>query len=109
MALSSVVLIYGTSITAMFVSMSVFGFGIGGMMYMQNVIWADYFGRLHLGSIRGIVNPVTMVVGGLGAPIAGYVFDATGSYDGMWWISITLLTGAALAVSLTPEPRRSRN
>ena len=109
MAISSVILIFGDTVLAMFASMSVFGFGIGGMMYMQNVIWADYFGRLHLGSIRGIVNPITMVVGGLGAPIAGYVFDSTGSYDNMWWLSIVLLVGAALAVSLTPEPRRPHN
>ena len=94
MALSAWVLVIGQGVVAMFVSMSLFGFGIGGMMYMQNIIWADYFGRLHLGAIRGVVNPITMIMSAAGAPIAGYVYDATGSYTpcggqalgSCWWV-----------------------
>ena len=36
----------------MFVSMGLFGLGIGGMLFLQNMIWAEFFGRLHLGRIR---------------------------------------------------------
>jgi len=104
MALSAWILVEGQSVVAMFVSMGMFGFGIGGMMYMQNIIWADYFGRVHLGAIRGIVNPITMVMSAAGAPVAGYVYDITGSYNPVWWTSIGLMLLGALVIVVTPPP-----
>ena len=38
------------------------------MMFLQNFIWADYFGRQSVGSIRGLANPINLVVGGLALP-----------------------------------------
>jgi predicted MFS family arabinose efflux permease len=89
----------------MFLSMGMFGFGIGGMMYMQNIIWADYFGRVHLGAIRGLVNPITMIMSAAGAPIAGYVYDITGSYNPVWWTSIGLMLLGAVVIVVTPPPK----
>jgi MFS family permease len=104
MALSAWILVVGQSVVAMFLSMGLFGFGIGGMMYMQNIIWADYFGRAHLGAIRGLVTPITMVMSAAGAPIAGYVYDTTGSYNPVWWTSIGLMLLGALVIVVTPPP-----
>ena len=105
MGLSAWVLVIGESGAAMFVSMGLFGFGIGGLLYMQNMIWADYFGRAHLGAIRGVVNPIIMLSSATGAPIAGYVYDTTGSYEPVWWVSIALMAVGAAAVMATSPPR----
>lgn len=105
MGLSALVLVVGQSVAAMFLSMGLFGFGIGGLLYMQNIIWADYFGRAHIGAIRGVVNPITMLTGAAGAPIAGYVYDATGSYEPVWWASVGLMLVGACAVLVTAPPR----
>ena len=105
LASASVMTVWAYNLPIMFISMAVFGLGIGGMMFLQNFIWADYFGREHVGSIRGIVNPINLVVGGLGAPAAGYVRDITGSYDPAWWAGVVLMTFAALLTVLTPPPR----
>jgi MFS family permease len=51
--------IIGDSVPLMFLAMITFGLGVGGMMLMQTYLWADYFGRLHLGSIRGVAMPIT--------------------------------------------------
>jgi MFS family permease len=104
MGASAWVLVVGDGIAAMFLSMGLFGFGIGGLLYMQNIIWADYFGRAHIGAIRGVVNPITMLMGAAGAPIAGYVYDYTGSYEPVWWASTGLMLIGALAVVVTPPP-----
>jgi MFS family permease len=110
MAVSAWILVVGHSVMAMLASMSLFGLGIGGMMYMQNIIWADYFGRVNLGAIRGLVNPVTMIMSALGAPIAGYVYDVTGSYEPVWWASVGLmLLGAVLIVATPPPAAASRS
>ena len=107
LALASVMTVYANSIPMMFISMAVFGLGIGGMMFLQNFIWADYFGRHSVGGIRGLVNPINLVVGGLGAPAAGYVHDFTGTYNPAWWIGVVLMITAAVLTLFTPAPERS--
>ncbi len=106
LATASVLTIYANNILIVFVSMAVFGLGIGGMMFLQNFIWADYFGRESVGSIRGLVNPINLVVGGLGAPVAGYIHDFTGTYDPAWWAGVALMVFAALLTIVTPAPTK---
>ena len=103
---ASVLTIYATNLPIMFISMAVFGVGIGGMMFLNNYIWADYFGRGSVGGIRGLVNPINLVVGGIGAPAAGYVRDITGSYDQAWWVGVGLMSAAALLTIFTGAPRK---
>ncbi len=109
LAAASVMTIWAYNVPIMALSMAVFGLGIGGMMFLQNFIWADYFGRESVGAIRGIVNPINLVVGGLGAPAAGYVRDITGSYDPAWWAGVALMTFGAVLTIMTPPPRRRGN
>ena len=104
LAAASVMTVYATNLPIMFISMAIFGLGIGGMMFLQSFIWADYFGRESVGSIRGLVNPINLAVGGLGAPAAGYVRDITGSYDPAWWAGVVLMTFAAVLTVVTPPP-----
>ncbi len=51
---ASVLTIYATNLPIMFISMAVFGVGIGGMMFLNNYIWADYFGRGSVGAITRV-------------------------------------------------------
>ena len=103
---ASVLTIYATNLPIMFVSMWIFGMGIGGMMFLNNFIWADYFGRGSVGGIRGLANPINLVIGGIGAPAAGYVRDWTGSYDPAWWVGVGLMSAAAVLIVLTGAPRK---
>ena len=103
---ASVLTIYATNLPIMFISMWIFGMGIGGMMFLNNFIWADYFGRGSVGGIRGLANPINLVVGGIGAPAAGYVRDWTGSYDPAWWVGVGLMSAAAVLIVLTGAPRK---
>ena len=102
---ASVLTIYANNLPIMFISMAIFGLGIGGMMFLQNFIWADYFGRDSVGSIRGIVNPINLVVGGLGAPAAGYVYQIMGTYEPAWWAGVVLMSIGAVLTVATPPPK----
>ena len=104
LAIASVMSIYAYDFWLMFWSMALFGLGIGTNMFNQNYIWAEYFGRANLGSIRGIVMPITLFFGGLGAPIAGYVVDQTGSYDPAWWVGVGLMLIGAFLFFISKNP-----
>ena len=103
---ASVMTIYADNLLVMFLSMAVFGLGIGGMMFLQDFVWADYFGREHVGSIRGAAAPINLTVGGIGPPLAGYVRDWTGSYDSVWWGGVCLMFLAALLLLATTAPKK---
>ena len=107
LAIASVLTIVTDDHPTMFASMIVFGLGIGVWILMQGYIWATYFGRAHLGAIRGAVMPLTLIFGGAGAPLAGYVRDTTGSYLPAWSAAVVLMLAAALVLALTPPPHRA--
>ncbi|MFT4268050.1 MAG: MFS transporter [Xenophilus sp.] len=58
---------------------------------------AKMFGPADMAMLFGLVMLAHQVGGFLGALLGGYVFQATGSYDGMWYADIVLAVGAALA------------
>ncbi|WP_092007238.1 MFS transporter [Polaromonas sp. OV174] len=54
------------------------------------------FGTANMAMLFGIVMLAHQIGGFLGAFLGGYVFQATGSYDWVWYIDIVLAVGAAL-------------
>jgi predicted MFS family arabinose efflux permease len=57
---------------------------------------AKLFGTANMATLFGIVMLTHQVGGFLGAWLGGKVFEATGSYDWVWYIDIVLAVGAAL-------------
>jgi predicted MFS family arabinose efflux permease len=57
---------------------------------------AKFFGPSNMAMLFGIVMLTHQVGGFLGAWLGGQVFEATGSYDWVWYIDIVLAVGAAL-------------
>lgn len=57
---------------------------------------AKMFGTANMAMLFGVVMLSHQVGGFLGAYLGGYIFQATGSYDWVWYIDIVLATGAAL-------------
>ncbi|MSQ26342.1 MAG: MFS transporter [Dehalococcoidia bacterium] len=106
LTLACVLTIYAYSAMVMFLSMMAFGVGIGGLLFLQSFLWADYFGRANIGKIRGVVTPIILVIGGIGAPLAGYVRDATGSYNAIWWAGVVVLLLGAVSILFTPAPKK---
>ncbi|HYF43393.1 MAG TPA: MFS transporter [Ramlibacter sp.] len=57
---------------------------------------AKFFGPANMATLFGIVMLTHQVGGFLGAWLGGTVFEATGSYDWVWYVDIVLAVGAAL-------------
>lgn len=76
-----------------YVAAALFGCGIGGLVTMLPIAWADYFGRRSYGAIRGAALTVQVVAQAAGPLVAGGLRDLTGSYEA------ALMTFAALGVA----------
>ena len=57
---------------------------------------AKFFGISHMATLFGVVMLTHQVGGFLGVWLGGKVFEATGSYNGIWFIDIALAVAAAL-------------
>ena len=88
---------------------ALFGFGLGGMLTVPPVAYADYYGRASLGAIRGITEPFTTFGQAVGVMIPGLVFDhiTQGDYLPFFYAAgaVGLLT--AVIVLFATKPRHS--
>jgi MFS transporter, OFA family, oxalate/formate antiporter len=62
------------------VAAAVFGFGLGGMLTLLPISWADYFGRANYGAIRGLALSAQVLAQAAGPLVSGALRDWTGSY-----------------------------
>ena len=86
----------------------ILGFGVGGLHIIGRLVWADYFGRLHLGAIRAW--GLAAQVGGqaLGPIAAGLAVDRTGSYQGAFLaFGINLAVVSLLMLTATRPGREA--
>jgi len=70
-------------------------------------LWARYFGRVHLGKIRGMLTTLCIALSSLGPLIAGTVRDVSGNFDLAMWIFIAIPIPLAI-LSWFAVPPRSR-
>jgi len=107
---------YSTSLATGIPMGFLLGIGVGGIHLLLRLTWADYYGRLHLGSIRGLTLPAQIGGQAMGPIVAGFMFDATGGYETPFTVFGIIVAFAAVMVlaatppgplpqvSSTPEP-----
>ncbi len=57
------------------------GLGWGGLLPLQEVIWASFFGRRYLGSVRSMAMPFTFGMSALGPILVAWYYDVAGNYN----------------------------
>ncbi len=87
-----------------FLSSMVWGLAAGAFMAVINLIWPSYFGRGHLGSIRGLATPLQVAAVGVGAPVYGYLFDSGVDPSIIWGITAAIAAGSGLLLFLSGPP-----
>ena len=89
----------------LFPAFFLYGFGFGGTIPLSEFLWARYFGRGHIGAIRGIGNPIAVVGTGVGPVLAGAWFDLSGSYTPAFIAAIAVYMIAATIIVMSRPPR----
>ena len=82
-----------------------FGFAVGGSSLVPGLLWADYFGRGHLGEIRGFTAPFRLL-SPVGPTLAGFIHDSTGTYTLAFAIFASVFFVMLIAMSFAAPPRR---
>lgn len=92
---------------AVYAGFFLLGLGWGGLIPLQEVIWATFFGRRYLGSVRSAGMPFSLVIGA-GAPLlASLYFDRVGNYDGAFLtVAVMNLTSAVLLLFVRRPTRK---
>jgi MFS family permease len=88
-----------------YVFAAIFGFGYAGFSATQSPLAAEYFGLKSHGTIFGLTSFSGNAGGALGSFIAGYIFDATGSYNWAFLIC-TLLCLVSLIITISLQSIR---
>jgi len=94
--------IYSFSLSSALISAATIGFGVGGLHLLVRLAWADYYGRQHLGSIRGVTLSAQIGGQALGPILGGFLFDITTNYRLPFFVfASAVFTGAILVTSAT--------
>jgi OFA family oxalate/formate antiporter-like MFS transporter len=85
-----------------------FGLGIGGMLTLLPIAWADYFGRANYGAIRGLALPAQVLAQAAGPLLSGLLHDWTGGYARSLECFAALAFLSILAALAARRPRLER-
>jgi predicted MFS family arabinose efflux permease len=98
--LALVILLEADSTAIFWAFVVVFGLAMGAMFAVEPLMVSKYFGLTSFGAIYGGLWALEAAGWAGGAPLAGYIFDVTGSYDLAFivFIAATLLAMALISL-----------
>jgi cyanate permease len=101
--LAGFVLLYrAVGSTEVIVALCMIGFSSGIFIPMHPYLNSRYFDAAVISQVTGAQMPLFLPFGLIGAPLAGYVFDQTGSYD-LVLIALMVMLGLAALLVLRLE------
>ena len=86
----------------------VYSVGFAGTALVQEVVWAHYFGRLTLGTVRSTAYPIFIAFSAGGPIFINAIFDITGTYNLAFIIFIGLFAISSLLMWVCWPPRTVR-
>jgi len=84
----------------------VIGISTGLISLVGGTLLPRYFGRKHLGKLRGAVMTAQVAGSSLGPFITGLIFDLTGSFQVSLWIFVAILIPSAVISLWAKKPQR---
>ncbi len=102
------ILVVGSGQWTLLVYAVLYGFTMGGFIPMVNVALAQYFGREHMGAIRGVATPIANVAGATSPFAVGVMWQMLGDYDVSFILLGAFWAIGGLVVLTAPQPRPPR-
>jgi MFS transporter, OFA family, oxalate/formate antiporter len=94
-----------TTAASAYFSSAVLGLGMAGYGLLSEVVWADFFGRKYLGSIRGVTLVFQLVGNAGGSLIAALLFDWRGDYGAAFDVILVMFMISFVVLLLAPRPQ----
>jgi sugar phosphate permease len=101
-----VVITTSADIRLVYAGFFLYGTGLAGSFVLREVIWANFFGRTSLGTVRGLSLFFSHLFAASGAPFFGFLHDRTGSYNSSFTIFSCALFTSAFLILLAKPPRK---
>jgi MFS family permease len=92
-------LLFAQEVWMLYLFAVVYGIAYGGVVPLETLLTEELFGLRFLGVILGALMFLLTIGSSVGSPLAGYIFDVTGTYHLAFIICIILLA-VALSFSL---------
>ena len=106
-ALGVGMLLIASSAPMAFAFAVVYGLSVGGHAVLSSIAWANYFGRDFVGTIRGVLTPLTAGSVAVGPWLVGRGYDISGDYLEVFLALLVLFVlGAALILLAKPPSYR---
>ena len=85
------------------------GMGWGGLVPLQETVWASFFGRRYLGAVRSAGLPFALFIGASAPFLVSFYYDRTNSYDGAFLLvaALAVVATGLLLFAKKPEARRT--
>jgi len=106
-AVSTLYLMLAGGTIGVFLASALFGVVSAGSNVVPSVIYANYFGRLSLGKIRGLGEVGVLLGQATGPVIAGILFSLQGGYDTIFLVFVVLALACSLLVLKAKPPART--
>ena len=90
-----------------YLAAGLFGFGVGGILTLLPMAWADYFGRTNYGAIRGVALSAQVLSQATGPLFSGVLRDLTGDYRAAFY-GFTAVSLVSVVIALAARPPRHR-
>jgi len=103
-AVALAILLNSTNVSLVFLYAVIYGLALGGNMVLRDLIYANYYGRTFLGTIRGVIMPVGLVSMAGGPLFAAWLKDTTGSYRLAYYIFLLTFIVGAFVMYLAKAP-----
>ena len=81
------------------------GLTIGAYITVNNIIWPNYYGTRFLGTIRGIVFPVSVATAAISAPFYAALLDLAPDERYVWGVTSVAFLLAGLLLLIAKPPR----
>ncbi|WP_188207804.1 MFS transporter [Alkalibacillus aidingensis] len=87
----------------------IWGMAHGFERITLNIVWPNYFGRQHLGSIKSIAQSVMVIGSALGPLPFGIFYDWQGGYSEILLLTLILPLLAAIFAFTSPAPEKKES
>ncbi len=87
---------------------SVYALTFSNILIIQDVIWANYYGRLSLGTVRSLALLSTFGFGAMGPIAMNIMYDVYDSYEPAFRVFIVLFLISAVLMTMARKPKPVR-